>query len=145
MYTRLEDILVCKLILKITLPLLLVYVSIIKTSVISIEFTTQSTQMKIEEPPENHQPIQCLRCQGFGSINSYCNHPYTFFHCGNSQYSHTSDRYQKYVGSTTKCAFSVVEPSGLLHGFLCLQKKKNPSYLFSWEYKIKCITITLII
>jgi len=31
------------------------------------------TKIKIEEPRDNKQTIQCLRCQGFGHTKAYCN------------------------------------------------------------------------
>jgi len=45
------------------------------------------TKIKIEEPRPNNQPIQCLRCQGFGHTKSYCNHPPKCVRCGDSNAS----------------------------------------------------------
>lgn len=45
------------------------------------------TKIKIEEPRPNNQPIQCLRCQGFGHTKSYCNHPPKCVRCGDSHAS----------------------------------------------------------
>ncbi|KAL4104827.1 hypothetical protein QTP88_020103 [Uroleucon formosanum] len=47
------------------------------------------SKIKIEEPRANHQPIQCLRCQGFSHTKSYCNHAPKCVRCGDP---HTSDR-----------------------------------------------------
>lgn len=59
------------------------------------------TKIKIEEPRTNNQPIQCLRCQGFGHTKSYCNYPPKCVRCGDS---HTSDHCQKPANVPAKCA-----------------------------------------
>ena len=60
------------------------------------------SKIKIEEPRANHQPIQCLRCQGFGHTKSYCNHAPKCVCCGDL---HTSDVCLKPASLPANCAF----------------------------------------
>jgi len=59
------------------------------------------SKIKIEEPRANHQPIQCLRCQGFGHTKAYCNHAPKCVRCGDP---HTSDVCLKPASLPAKCA-----------------------------------------